>query len=118
MTEPADVARIRSFADGMPGGLKELVEQFIAHTTETIGELRVAANAADVSRVQMLAHRAAGTAGVCGAARLMALLREVENHAKNKAVERFTDGVAAIEAELARVHAFLAQLLDNERSSS
>jgi HPt (histidine-containing phosphotransfer) domain-containing protein len=118
MTEPADIERIREFADAMPGGLKELVEEFIAHTTETVRELRASANAVDAKQVQMFAHRAAGTAGVCGAYRLLDLLRVVELQAKQKATDRFDEGVAEVEAELVRVHAFLAQLLQDERSSS
>jgi HPt (histidine-containing phosphotransfer) domain-containing protein len=118
MADPADVARIRQFADDIPGGLQELVEQFIAHTAETVRELRAAVDAGDVPRVQMLAHRGAGTAGVCGAARLMELLREVESHAKANNPEPLHAAVAEVDAELAHVHAFLGRLLDEERSES
>jgi HPt (histidine-containing phosphotransfer) domain-containing protein len=118
MADPADVARIRQFAEDMPGGLQELVEQFIAHTAETLRELRAALDAADVPRVQMLAHRGAGTAGVCGAARLLALLREVESQARGQNVEPLDASIAEAEAELARVHAFLGRLLEDERSGS
>jgi HPt (histidine-containing phosphotransfer) domain-containing protein len=116
MSDPADIERIRRFADDMPGGLQDLVEQFIAHTAETVRDLRAAADAADVARVQLLAHRGAGTAGVFGAARLMELLRQAESQAKEKAMTQAAGSVAEVEVELARVHAFLRTLQQNEKN--
>jgi HPt (histidine-containing phosphotransfer) domain-containing protein len=116
MSDPADIERIRHFADDMPGGLQDLVEQFIAHMAETVRELRAAADIEDVARVQLLAHRGAGTAGVFGAARLMELLRRTESQAKEKAMAQAAASVAEVEAELARVHAFLRTLQQHHKN--
>lgn len=117
MSNPADASRIHAFADGTPEGLRSLVELFIRHTSDTFSELRAAAPSRPAD-VQMLAHRAAGAAGACGATLLTALLREVEASAKARDMHRIDQQVAAVQLELARVHAFLTALLEDSASNS
>jgi HPt (histidine-containing phosphotransfer) domain-containing protein len=118
MTEPADAARIRQFAADVPGGLPALVEQFIQHSADTVRDLRAAADAGTASPVHLLAHRGAGTAGVVGAAPLMELLRRTEALGKQGDIPAARDAVAEVEAELARVHAFLRTLLQHPSSAA
>ncbi len=112
MTAPADAARIRQFADDVPGGLQALVEQFIQHSAETIRDLRAAAEAGAAAQVHLLAHRGAGTAGVFGAAPLTELLRRTESLGRDGDVAAARLAVAEVEAELTRVHEYLRTLLE------
>lgn len=117
MFDPADGARIRELSNGVPGGLRGLVELFISHTGEAAAQLRRAADEGRVVDVQLLSHRGAGTAGALGAARLMALFRELESAARQSAQERLAPLVTDLEQELARVHAYLASLIDADRTA-
>lgn len=117
MQEPADAARIRQFADDVPGGLAALVEQFIQHSADTVRDLRAAADAGTAPQVRLLAHRGAGTAGVFGAAPLMALLRRAEALSEQGDITAARGAVAEVEAELARVHDFLHHLLQEAGGS-
>lgn len=112
MTAPADAARIRQFADDVPGGLRALVEQFIQHSGDTVRDLRAAAEAGTASQVRLLAHRGAGTAGVFGAAPLMELLRRTESLGLDGDIAAARLAVAEVEAELTRLHEYLRTLLD------
>jgi HPt (histidine-containing phosphotransfer) domain-containing protein len=112
MKDPADASRINQLADGTPGGLRRLIDLFITHSSETTAQLRAAAADARTGDVEMLAHRAAGTAGALGAARLMGLFRQIEALAKQPQPEGLAPLVAAAEEELARVHAFLSGIAD------
>ncbi len=113
MSDPADASRIRQLADGVPGGLRGLVELFVSHTTEAAGQLRAAATEARAAEVQMLAHRGAGTAGAFGAVQLTALFRQVEALATQPQMPGIGPHVDALEEELARVHRFLSALLQD-----
>jgi HPt (histidine-containing phosphotransfer) domain-containing protein len=81
-------------------------------------QLRTAVTESRPADVEMLAHRAAGTAGAFGASRLMGLLRQVEAVAKQSSAEQLSTLVTEVEAELARVHAFLSQVADQHERGS
>jgi HPt (histidine-containing phosphotransfer) domain-containing protein len=110
MKDPADASRINQLADGTPGGLRGLIDLFIAHSSETVRQLRAAAAASRAGEVEMLAHRAAGTAGAFGATQLMGLLRRIEALAKQPHPEGLDALAVEVEQELARVHAFLTAI--------
>jgi HPt (histidine-containing phosphotransfer) domain-containing protein len=114
-SDPADVARIRQFARDLPGGMAELVRHFDAQMSATMSELEQAAGEPDAEKVRVLAHRGVGTAGVCGADRMVAVLRTIESAARGGRV----DAAALMEAvgEFARLRAFLDRLVaeDGER---
>lgn len=114
MSEPIDAVRIRQLADGIPGGLRELVELFISHTRTTMSELRAAADADNVPAIGTLAHRCCGSAGAFGANRLLEFLRALESAAKQgrrEAIPALLDDVAQ---ELGRTHEALTRLLEDE----
>jgi HPt (histidine-containing phosphotransfer) domain-containing protein len=117
MPDPADGDRIRELSNGVPGGLRGLVELFISHTGEAAGQLRKAVDEGRAVDVQVLSHRGAGTAGAFGAARLMALFRELESTARQSATERLAVLVTDLEQELTRVHAYLASLIESDRET-
>ena len=108
--DPADAARLNELSNGVPGGLRGLVELFVSHTTEAARHLRAAANESRAADVQMLAHRGAGTAGAIGATRLVELFRKLEVLARQPGMPGLDTLVGSVEHELARVHGFLSQL--------
>lgn len=111
MADAADTTRIKQVSNGVPGGLTALVELFISHTTETARQLRVAADESRAAEVHMLAHRGVGTAGAFGAVRLTELFRKLDVLARQPQMEGVGDLLTELEAELARVHAFLSALI-------
>jgi HPt (histidine-containing phosphotransfer) domain-containing protein len=114
MTTPADAARIREFADGMPGGVRGFVELFVTHTTAAARELRAAVQQGNAADIQAVAHRSIGSSAACGAVRLTQLLREVETAGRDGRLDGIDARVGELEAELSRVHAFLQALGDQE----
>ena len=118
MKDPADASRINQLSDGTPGGLRRLIDLFITHSSDTAAQLRSAVTESRPADVEMLAHRAAGTAGAFGASRLMGLLRQVETLAKQPHAEGLPALVTEVEEELARVHAFLSQVADQHERGS
>ena len=113
MPDPADDVRIRELSNGVPGGLRGLIDLFVSHTREAAGQLRSASDEGRIVDVQVLSHRGAGTAGAFGATRLMELFRELESAARQPAAARIAPLVAELDQELARVHEFLSSLLDD-----
>jgi HPt (histidine-containing phosphotransfer) domain-containing protein len=118
MKDPADASRITQLSDGTPGGLRRLIDLFITHSSDTAAQLRSAVSDSRPADIEMLAHRAAGTAGAFGASRLMGLLRQIESQARQPPPEGLAALVVEVEAELARVHAFLAEIADQHGRES
>jgi two-component system, OmpR family, sensor histidine kinase TorS len=81
--------------------LRELIEAYLEQATEAMQQVCAAIDAKKADDVAELAHRLAGSSGVCGAASAMNALRMLERHgcAENwPAIERwFTQAVREIE---------------------
>jgi HPt (histidine-containing phosphotransfer) domain-containing protein len=81
--------------------LRELIEAYVEQATETMQQLLVAIDAKKADDVAELAHRLAGSCGVCGATSAMNTLRMLERHgceANWPAIERrFTQAVREVE---------------------
>jgi HPt (histidine-containing phosphotransfer) domain-containing protein len=75
---PIDLGRLRAFSDGTPAGLQQLCGMFLEHMREAADILRPAAAGRNADVLQAEAHKAAGTAGACGAQRLSELLTAME----------------------------------------
>ena len=60
---------------------RELVELFLSNTSQELESLDAAMQAGERSETELIAHRCAGSSGVCGVTDLMALLQHVEQHA-------------------------------------
>jgi HPt (histidine-containing phosphotransfer) domain-containing protein len=106
---PIDLSRLRDFSDGTPEGLAELSAMFRDHMLEAANLLRPASAAGDAEVLRVEAHKAAGTAGACGAWRLSELFRAMEMLATEGTVSRAPGVMAEIDAEIARVAAALEQ---------
>jgi HPt (histidine-containing phosphotransfer) domain-containing protein len=115
MSDAADPARISQLAEGVPGGVKGLVELFITHTSESMRQLRAAADESRAPDVHLHAHRGAGTAGALGAAQLADLFRKLEASARQPGMPDVRALVAEVEQELMRVHVFLSTLISDDR---
>ena len=100
---PIDFVRLREFSDGTPEGLRDLCTMFLDHLREVTGVLRGAAadGRAEVLRVE--AHKAAGTAGACGARGLCALLTALESAAVAGQLDQAAALMRTIDEEVARV---------------
>jgi HPt (histidine-containing phosphotransfer) domain-containing protein len=118
MSAPIDAPRIRQLAEGIPGGLRELVELFISHTGTTMVELRAAVDGGNITAVGTLAHRCCGSAGAFGAARLLERLRALESAAKQGRSEAIPELVDDVSHELGRTHDALTRLLADEPARS
>jgi HPt (histidine-containing phosphotransfer) domain-containing protein len=118
MTEPADIPRIRQFADGLPGGFPDFVALFMSHALETASLLREAAARGDGDEIRAVAHRFCGAAGACGADRLLELLRDAEAAAAAPDSASAAALVAGVQEEVERVNAYLAAVVEREREAS
>jgi HPt (histidine-containing phosphotransfer) domain-containing protein len=106
MTDPIDLSRLHEFSDGSDDGLRQLAELFMTHMTEARAALGPAVANARADVVRREAHKAAGTAGACGARRLGELLTTLERLAE-KGIDGTVEVLAEIDDELARVRTFL-----------
>ena len=105
---PIDLARLRDFSDGTDQGMRELAGLFLSHMEECVEALRSGMQAGDSERLRTEAHRAAGTAGACGANALAALLSGLETTDAAERVAASLTRVPEIEAELSQVRQFLS----------
>jgi HPt (histidine-containing phosphotransfer) domain-containing protein len=86
--------------------LREVAEVFLGELPRWVEELRGAVASADLSRLRLTAHLAAGTAATCGAARLSAAARRLEEQAKRgwpEEASRLVEEVAVAAEEVAPV---------------
>jgi HPt (histidine-containing phosphotransfer) domain-containing protein len=113
MPDPVDVARLREFSDGSAEGLQQLIDLFLAHMHESAEALRPAVADLRAEEIRILAHKAAGTAGACGARDLARLLVTLEKLGANRELQRTAPVLEEIEQELARLRAFLAALVES-----
>ena len=107
MPNPIDLARLREFSDGTPDGLRQLAEMFLTHMAETTSALRPAVTNARADIIRAEAHKAAGTAGACGARHLGELLTRLETLGAEQRLDGTAEVLEEIETELARLRAFL-----------
>lgn len=83
MAPPVKLTRLAGFSDGTAHGIRSVVEMFLADTGETLEALRGAIESGDARAIEMLAHRAGGASGACGAERLSALLFEMREGSRS-----------------------------------
>src|SRR5215207_2894982 len=107
MPPPVDLARLAEFSDGTEAGLRTLIEIFLQDSAETAAELDEAVRSVRCPEIEMLAHRAGGASGACGAGHLSELLSTLEALARTGT----TDGARAlmleVSSELDRVTGYL-----------
>ena len=108
---PIDLARLRDFSDGTDQGMRELAGLFLSHLEECVAALRAGMQTGDSERLRTEAHRAAGTAGACGAHALAALLNGLETTEAGERAAAAQASVPEIEAELSQVRRFLSASL-------
>lgn len=82
MPPPVDLARLAEFSDGTAAGLRTLIEIFLQDSVETTAELHAAVESERLAEIELLAHRAGGASGACGAGHLAALLLQLEELAR------------------------------------
>lgn len=106
--EPAsvDLARALHWVGGDRRLLRELVGVFVEEAPGRLAELKRGAAARDATTVERVAHSLKGSAGLLGAASLLAACAELEERAVAKRVDGVADLVARVEGELERVLAF------------
>lgn len=80
MTEesPLDIALLDETFDTDEEGLHELLDMYWAQAEQTIPELHKAIQAGDAKSVDHLAHKLAGSSGVCGVKAMVGPLRTLE----------------------------------------
>jgi len=108
---PIDLARLRDFSDGSDQGMRELAGLFLSHMDDCVQALRAGIEAGDGEQLRTEAHRAAGTAGACGARALSTLLTRLETVDAARRLAESRTLVPEIEAELSQVRQFLSESL-------
>src|SRR5918994_171542 len=112
MPPPVDLPRLAEFSDGTAAGLRTLIEIFLQDAAETAAELHAAVESARHAEVELLAHRAGGASGACGAGRLAELLRQLEELARGGSTDGATLLMRDVASELGRVRVYLQGHLD------
>lgn len=89
--------------------LRELVELFLAQTTEGLARLRCAVEAGDAATVYTVAHSCAGGSATCGMTAVVAPLRALEARGYEGRLEGAGLSLARAERQFARVKGFLQE---------
>lgn len=103
---PVDLERLHEASDGDAEFERELVDIFLADSTERLELLRAAIEIGDLSAVRTEAHRLKGSSGSVGACGLYALSRTIEDLAAQAEAELITKTAADLDCEYARVRDF------------
>lgn len=112
MPPPVDLPRLAEFSDGTAAGLRTLIDIFLQDSAETAAQLHAAVAAARFAEIELLAHRAGGASGACGAGRLSALLLQLEESARAGTADDAGALMREVASELARVTVYLRGHLD------
>jgi two-component system sensor histidine kinase/response regulator len=106
--EPVDLSRLEEIAGDDPEFIDELLDTFVASTTELMTPLRAGVEGGDADAIQREAHRLKGSSANVGACGLQAKAFELEQLGRAGSVDGAAALLAAIEAEFVRVQNFLA----------
>ncbi len=107
--------RISDFADGTFGGLKELLDLYLEQTAQLIRDLEEKVAGNDLEEVRKIAHKAAGSSGTCGVARLAGHLRHIERLATERRPAEIKGSFDLAKAEFARAGRILRAYLEERR---
>jgi CheY-like chemotaxis protein/HPt (histidine-containing phosphotransfer) domain-containing protein len=106
---PVDLARLIEFSGGPGDSFTELVDLYLKQTAEQLGQIRLALGQKAASRVASIAHSCAGASATCGMSGMLTLLRQLERLATEGDLVSSGQLLPSIDAEFARIKAFLAQ---------
>jgi HPt (histidine-containing phosphotransfer) domain-containing protein len=105
---PVDLSRLEEIAGDDPEFIEDLLETFVSSTVELMEPLRAGVLAGDVDAIRRESHRLKGSSANIGAEGLHARSRALESLGQSGSTEGAVEILADIEAEFARVRAFLA----------
>jgi HPt (histidine-containing phosphotransfer) domain-containing protein len=105
--KPVDLSRLEEIAGDDPEFIDELLDTFVSSTTELMTPLRAGVLARDPDAITRESHRLKGSSANIGALLLQSKSSELEQLGRSGAVDGAVELFDAIEAEFARVRAFL-----------
>jgi hypothetical protein len=108
--DQAALDRLLEMTGGDPEFLDELIQTYLDDAVVQLEAMRAAVDADSPEELIRPAHSLKGNSANVGATRLEDLCRQLETDARAGSVERATERVAAVGAELERVRTELAAL--------
>jgi len=108
---PVDLSRLEEIAGDDPEFIEELLDTFVTSTAELMEPLRAGVLAGDVDAIRRESHRLKGSSANVGAGGLQARSYALEALGQSGLVDGAAELLAEIEAEFARVRAFLDDVL-------
>lgn len=117
MADAVDLERLRLFSDGTDDGMRGIVRIFLEDIGESMEALRAAVLRGVCADIALLAHKAAGSCGACGASALAGHLETLEDHGRSGNCSGSGDLMQAIESELSRVRLFMETYLASAREA-
>ena len=104
---PVDMVRLREAGGNDESEIRELVELYLKQTAQHLGELKVAMGAAARADIIRIAHKCAGSSGVCGMKVLESKLRSLEEMAIQNLLADQSPIMGELENEFEMVKAYL-----------
>ena len=95
------------FTDGNTENLRELVTLYLKQTSDQLGQLQAAVEAADAGEVRRIAHSCAGASATCGMARIVPPLRELERQGGDGQLRSGAQLVQLVNDEFAAIRRIL-----------
>jgi PAS domain S-box-containing protein len=109
--DPEQISLLLSLDDGEGTVLAEIIEQYLAQTSEGRGELVRVMGQGDVEAIQRAAHALRGASANIGATILASVCEQMEMAARLARFDETTELVESFDAEFARVSDALNSLL-------
>jgi len=109
--DPTQISLLLSLDDGEGNVLAEIIEQYLAQTSEGRGELGRVMGEGDVEAIRRAAHALRGASANIGAKKLASVCEQMEMHAQLARVDATLELVQSFDAEFARVSDALNSLL-------
>ena len=112
-----DLEQLEAACDGDPGLMRELVDLYFGQADQIIAGLGKGIAAGDVSEVDHLAHKLAGSSLACGMSAVVAPLRQLEQNAKAGHLNGAADLHAQASERLETVRRFMQTHLQGDSNN-
>jgi HPt (histidine-containing phosphotransfer) domain-containing protein len=108
-----DLALLDEAADFGIDDLRQLIDAFLAQADEIMILLRSAIDAGDAQTTEHLAHKLAGSSGVCGAVAVMQSLRALEQSTRKGCLSEADPLLQSVAEQLESSRRLLDEYLDS-----
>jgi HPt (histidine-containing phosphotransfer) domain-containing protein len=102
-----DLEQLQSACDGNAELMRELLDLYFGQADQIVAGLGQAITAGDVSQVDYLAHKLAGSSLACGMSALVPALRQLEHNAKSGHLQGAPDWYAQVRVQLEAVRKYM-----------